>query len=199
MATVNPTGYRWAFGTSFSGVAMLSIWFMACAITFSNAGIDVFEFVLAFYIAAAWGVIWLIQLVVSLWQQRCGKPETQSWSYWLVEPFCIALPLVLSQVGVFSFVRFTLSEPSLISYVEIVRAGKFDLAFEFRHPPRQVGLYTVTVTDLLPDGTVRVITSRAGMFDNAGFAHTPVGAPPKQGENYYRPIYGKWWHWTESW
>ncbi len=175
---------------------MISFWFVGSAFAFSNAGIDLLSFVIALYIAAAWIVV---RVGFSLWQQMLGKRLDRPWRFRLLEAACIALPLVLADVGVFSLIRFTLSEPALLDYAKNVRARKIDMAFEFRHSPRNVGLYTVTVTDLLSDGTVRVITSRAGMFDNAGFAHTVDGAPPEQYQNRYRPIYREWWHWTQKW
>ena len=157
--------------------------------------------VIAIYASGTWGLIWLIRLIVSLGRQRQGKGKFPKHHllFWLFEPTVIVVSLVLSQLGVFSYIRFVLSEQALSSYVENVRAGKINLAFEFNHPPRQVGLYTVSLTDLMPDGTVRVITSTHGIMDKAGFANSLHNPPPRQGEDSYKHIHQQWWYWYESW
>lgn len=89
--------------------------------------------------------------------------------------------MLLSQLGIFALLRFKLSEPALVEYVEQLRAGKVDLPFEFEYPPRQIGLYKLSVTELSPDGTVRFITSSHALLDKAGFAHSPNTSPNKAG------------------
>lgn len=179
------------------------IWFVICAIAFSNAGSNTIMLVMAIYVGGTWGVIWLLRLVVTLWRKRQGKEKyklpKQPLLFWLFEPSVIVASLVLSQLGVFSSIRFALSEQALSSYVENVRAGKIDLAFEFNHPSRQVGLYSVSFTDLMPDGTVRLITSSHGLMDKAGFANSQHNPPPSRGEDSYKHIHQQWWYWYESW
>lgn len=178
------------------------LWIFFCMIAFSNAGSNVLLSVLALYFVGGWGIIWLIRLFIA-WRRKAKHRESKlhkaCWRYWLVEPIVIIIPLVLAVSGVFSSIRFALSEPALSRYVADVRAGKVDLAFEFSHPPRQVGLYRVTFTDLLPDGTVRMITSSHGLMDKAGFANSPHRPPPRLGEDSYQYIQQHWWYWYESW
>jgi hypothetical protein len=178
------------------------LWIFFCMIAFSNAGSNVLLSVLALYIVGGWGISWLIRLFVA-WRRKAKHLESKLhrvyWRYWSLEPVAIIIPLVLAVSGVFSSIRFALSEPALSRYVADVRAGKVDLAFEFSHPSRQVGLYCVTFTDLLPDGTVRMITSSHGLMDKAGFANSPQQSLPKQAENSYQHIRQHWWYWYESW
>jgi hypothetical protein len=180
-------------------IFICALWFIGCAVAFSNAGLDTLFFIMAVYVAGAWGVAWLIRLGVSIWKQRQGKGEQRPLAYWLFEPSVVIVTLVLAFLGFFSFVRFTLSEQSLLSYVESVRAGKVALDFESQHPARKIGLYTVTLTELLPDGTVRLITSPHGVTDRAGFANSLSSLPPNQGEDSYKHLHQQWWYWYESW
>jgi hypothetical protein len=176
------------------------LWFIFCVIAFSNAGFNTLIILVALPVTVVWSLVWLIRLIVSLNRQRQGGSYVRkSLTYWLFEPAVIIVPLVLSLLGVFTSARFALSEQALVSYVASVRAGKVNLAFEFNHPPRHVGLYTVTFTDLLPDGTVRVLTSSHGVLDRAGFANSPQTPPPRQGEDSYKHIHQQWWYWYESW
>jgi hypothetical protein len=175
------------------------LWFTLCTDAFSNAGSNTFAFIMAIYVAGAWGVAWLIRLGVSIWKQRQGKGEQRPLPYWLFEPSVVVVTLALAFFGGFSYVRFALSEKSLLNYVEGIRAGKVALDFDSQHPARQIGLYTVTLTELLPDGTVRLITSSHGVTDRAGFANSVSSPPPNQGEDSYKHLHQQWWYWYESW
>jgi len=176
------------------------IWLIFCIAAFSNAGTNVLIALVAIPVALIWGTTWLVRLVVSLRNRgHDGAKIQHSLCYWLFEPVVIILPLILAQLGVFSIARFALSEQALSNYAEQVRSGNVNLAFEFNHPPRQVGLYSVTFTDLLPDGTVRVLTSSHGLLDRAGFANSPQTPPPRRGEDFYKHIHQQWWYWYESW
>lgn len=176
------------------------IWIVFCIGAFSNAGSNILFALVAIPVALIWGSMWLLRLVVSF--RNKGQDRTginHSLCYWLFEPVVIILPLILAQLGVFSIARFSLSEQALSNYAERVRSGNVNLAFEFNHPPRRVGLYSVTFTDLLPDGTVRVLTSSHGLLDRAGFANSPQTPPPRRGEDSYKHIHQQWWYWYESW
>lgn len=175
-------------------------WFAFCAVAFSDAGSNVLLVVLSFYVASAWSLMWLIRLAISLRRRSSGDHTLKRpWQYWLFEPATIAVAMALSYLDTFSWLRFAVSEPALTSYVEGVRAGKVDLGFEFEHPPRRIGLYTVTFTDSLDDGTVRLITSSHGLLDKAGVANSPNTPPPKRGEDSYKHIHHDWWFWYQSW
>ena len=179
------------------------LWFVFCAVGFSDAGSDFLSVLIALTIAALWGSIWLIRLTVYWLRRRSGNRQPEIFSrpaiYWTLEPIVLIVSLALSALGIFSFIRFTISERSLTDYVERVRSGEIILASEFNYPSRQVGLYTIAATDLLPDGTVRMLTSSHSLLDRAGFAHSPANPPPRQGEDSYQYLYGHWWYWFESW
>lgn len=184
---------------SYTLILLSVLWFSTCAVIFSNVGFNILFFMLAIYAAMSWIAIWLIRLGISLWKKRRGKDTEPSFLYWMLEPTVIIFSLTLAYSGIFSFIRFSLSEQSLSRYVEQVRTGTIDLSFEFDHPERKVGLYTIAFTDHLSDGTVRVITSSHGVLDKAGFANSTSDPPPKQGESAYQHIHQHWWYWYESW
>lgn len=175
------------------------LWFVLCGIGFSDAGSNTLLLVLCFYIAFAWGLSWLIRLMLVLRKKRDSSILKRTWRYWLIIPATLFLPMLLSQLGIFALLRFKLSEPALVEYVEQVRTGKVNIAFEFEYPPRQIGLYTLTVTNLLPDRTVRFITSSHFILDKAGFAHAPNNPPKPQGEASYQQINQQWWYYYQSW
>jgi hypothetical protein len=190
----------WSKGTA----AMSLLWLLMCATMFSNAGFKVLNIFVIMAFAGIWGVAWLIRLGTYQWRiRRRTSPQVRhqqrSLAYWVAEPATALLVLGLAWSGAFFHIRFAISEPLLSRYVERVRAGKVNLAFEFHHPPRLVGLYVVSITDLLPDGTVRFITSGDGVMNRAGFAFSANSPPPRQGEDSYKHIRGQWWIWSESW
>lgn len=183
-------------------ISACAIWFILCALLFSNAGSNIL-LILAVPMAGLWGIIWFFRWMHYLHIQQFGTDQQKARKkpkyYWIVEPATLVLSLALSMSGAFSFIRFLASENALTSYSDSVRAGKVNLAFEFQHPPRRVGLYTVTITELLPDGTVRMITSSHSVLDRAGFANSPNNPPATQGEDLYKHIHGQWWYWYQSW
>ena len=181
-------------------------WFAFCVAMFSNTGVSATTFISALLFAGIWGATWVLRLTTYWLRRRFATVDLNDRThpqhpliYWALEPTVLVVTLALSLLGIFSFVRFAVSEHALMNYVESVRTGKIDVDFEFFHPPRQVGLYTTSITEVLPDGTVRFITSSDGIFDRAGFANSLSNPPPKQAENSYKHIYGQWWYWYESW
>lgn len=180
-------------------VFLCLLWFVLCGVGFSDAGTNTLLIVICFYVALAWGLSWIIRLIL-VWRKKNDLNSLKRpLVYWLIIPSAIFLPLLLSNLGGFCWVRFKLSEQALVKYVGEVRAGKIDLSYEFEHPPRQIGLYRITVTQLLPDNTVRFITSTHNFLDKAGFAHSPKQSPLKQGEDFYQQIDQDWWYYYQSW
>ena len=145
--------------------------------------------------------MWLIRISLH-WFKKYKDPNARrqhSIGYWTIEPLVLIITVALAWSGAFSYTRFFASLPALNQYAGQVRSGQIDLAFEFKHPPRYIGLYRMTMTELLADGTVRFITSSHNLFDEAGFAHSPNHPPLAVGEDTYRPIDGPWWYWQQSW
>jgi len=177
------------------------IWFLFCAIAFSNVGFNLF----GFYFAVLFGFIWMLVCLIrlSLYGLKKSKNPTiqihRSMRYWATEPLVLILTVALAWSGVFDWLRFIASLPALNQYARQVRAGQVDMAFEFKHPARAVGLYQVTMTELLADGTVRIITSSHSLLDEAGFVNSTNNPPPRVGEDIYRPLYDHWWYWQQSW
>lgn len=176
-------------------------WLLSCALMFSNAGTNIFNFVIAFWLGIIWIIFWLIRVVIAAWRYRKKPTDSikNSLKKMLIELGIILTPIAFASSGTFSYARFIVSESALLQYAEEVRAGKVDLNFEFVHEPRQIGLYEITVTDLLEDGTVRIITSQHGLLNKAGFVNSTKSPPPKRGEDSYKHLHGDWWYWYESW
>lgn len=168
-------------------------WLLFCALAFSDAGHSTPVFLLTLITAAIWGIVWLVRLAITFRNKAPNSRAKKTLLYWLFEPVAIVLPLVLALSGVFLSVRFALSENALNRYAEDVRQGKVNINFEFNHPIRRAGLYVFNHTDMLADGSVRILTSSHGLMDRAGFVNSPNNPPQKQGEDFYQPIHEKWW------
>jgi hypothetical protein len=180
-------------------------WFAFCAVAFSNAaGVkNSLAALFAIIVAGNGCMIGFVRRALRLWHQRRvpGAMRTVQCLLveWIGELLLLGLPLLLAFFGVFASVRFEISKPALAAYAESVRAGKIEIGYEFNHPPRNAGLFTITRTDLLADGTVRMLTGSYGLLDYAGFAYSPGHTPPRVGEDSYRMIDADWWRWHESW
>lgn len=175
-----------------------AIWVGLCILTFSNVATYLPLFLLLLAIIVGWILLWLVRWI--LWrriprEKRIALPKNM----WQIEPLVLLVPLILGFSGTFSWVQFNLSETALDLYVMDVRAGKVNIVYEFNHPVRNVGLYAINYTDILPDGSVRILTASQGMFDRAGFVYSDSNPPPRQGEDFYKHIKQKWWYWHESW
>lgn len=178
-------------------------WFVFCAYAFSDAGINVLFIIPAILIAGIWLAHWLLRLVRFLrLTRKCPDPRNNLKHHllsWGMEPLVLIVVGVLAGSGILADIRFAASLHSMNVYADEVRRGEVDLSFEWFHPTREIGLYSTSVTELLEDGTVRFITSSAGLMDRAGFAHSPNREPMRRGEDSYTHLYGKWWIWRESW
>lgn len=176
-----------------------AVFFIGCAIASSNAGSDFFSSIAIVVIAAIWILIWAVRLGLSYMKSKKGKTPKLSASFWAIEPTCILLTLLVAYSGLFSLIRFTLAEQALSQYAADVRSGKINIDFEFTHEKKRIGLYQLTITEHLSDGTVRFITSSHNLLDSAGFANSESNPPQKRGEDSYKHIYGNWWVWYRSW
>lgn len=177
--------------------------FVFCAYAFSDAGINVLFIILAALIAGIWFAHWLFRLVrFARLTRKC--PDIREnlkhpFLSWGMEPLVLIFVGALAGSGVLADIRFAASLHSMNAYADEVRRGEIDLNFEWFHPTREIGLYSTSLTELLEDGTVRFITSSAGLMDRAGFAHSLNSEPMRQGEDSYTHLYGNWWIWRASW
>ena len=178
-------------------------WFVFCAYAFSDAGINVLFIILAVHITGIWLAHWLFRLMRFLRLTRKHPDTRENLKHqllpWCIEPLVLIVVGVLAGSGVLADMRFAASLHSMNAYAGKVRRGEVNLNFEWFHPTRDIGLYSTSLTELLEDGTVRFITSSAGLMDRAGFAHSPNSEPMRQGEDSYTHLYGKWWIWRKSW
>ena len=180
-------------------ILILIVWTALCGFVFSNAGSNILYVAAIIYTIIGTVIVWLIKLFSLYGKLRKGGASSRSFYLLMIEFLVFLFPVGLAYAGFFGYLRFSLSEPALMAYVKDVKNGKVDLNFEFTHPDRVVGLYRISFTDILPDGTVRVITSADGVFDSAGFAYSYQIPPPRQGEDTYEPIERNWWYWRRSW
>jgi hypothetical protein len=175
------------------------VFFIFCAVASSNAGSELVSSIATLLIAAIWILIWTIRFSFAYLNSKKSKAQKLSASFWAIEPTCILLTLLVIYAGLFSLIRFSLSENALSQYAADVRSGKINVDFEFFHEKKRIGLYQLTITEHLSDGTVRFITSSHNLLDSAGFANSESNPPMKRGEDSYKHIYGNWWVWYRSW
>ena len=180
------------------GGALIIIWALFAIIIFSDAGVNTISLLKAFFFSVAWFVLWASRLVWFWLHSRKSKVfrwDAPSVIFWSIEPIAFLFIASLAYSNALMFARLYVSSSALEQYANGVRDGKVDVAFEFTHPSRRVGLYSISITDAMPDGGVRFITSSHGLFDRAGFAYYPNGAPPGKRKNSYTHIFGPWWQW----
>jgi hypothetical protein len=166
----------------------------------SDAGISFPAEMIAFFGGLLWSAVWFIRFIY--WRagirsgSECVMPFRRASFYWGIEPATLVLAVFLVGSGLLSSVRFRLSESAFQTYIEDVRAGRVAASGRLS-PSHRIGLYTITETELLPNGIVRFITSLDGI-DDAGFAYSSTSEPLRIGEDSYKHITGPWWHWHRS-
>jgi hypothetical protein len=110
---------------------------------------------------------------------------------WL-EPAVTVVVLAAIYSGTLFHLRFLGSRSSLERYVEQTIANG-----ESHRKQTNVGLFVARETEILPNGTVRIITSSC-MFDECGIAFSRT-TPRAIGEDRYDHLTGNWWRWQRSW
>jgi hypothetical protein len=167
-------------------------------IAFSDSGVEIKSFLYVYGALLIFSGYWLVMSIKYLYDRYRNGIYKKNLFFWIAQPAIFVLPLCLAYFNVYSYARFVISEPYLLSYVQKVRNGEVDLNFEFNHPKRVVGLYGIFLTELLPDGTVLFLTS-SHFLDKAGFVFTNQKRPAIRGEDSYVHIKGNWWYWRHSW
>lgn len=183
-------------------IVFATLWAWLAIVLFSDAGFSTLSLNMAFVFIVAWLITWSFRLG-RLWlevrRNTSSKSKTKfTLLFWCFEPIVCFSIAALAYSGALMQCRFLLSSFALEKYANDVREGRINVSFEFTHPSRQVGLYSISTTDALPDGGVRFITSSSGVFDKAGFAHFPIGDPPFKSKNSYTHISGSWWKWVQD-
>lgn len=179
--------------------ATIGTWAVVVLWLGSDAGFNIFAFLLANYgglILLGW---WLARLVWWVARRR-RSPADEPVSTrrrvlrWLWEPVTIVACWAIVYTGILFPTRFAVSRPALERYARQVQE-RGDSA-----PPTGgiVGLFRLREVELLPNGVVRLITTSC-MLDDCGVAYSPKGPPPVIGEDSYRRLSGNWWHWYRSW
>lgn len=168
-----------------------TVWLFAGAWLTSDGGTSIPDLLGLEVCAIVIALLWLASAIVRV-------VRTKSIRGWL-NPSVVLIPLVLA-VGTFITwcelglsLRFTLSRPQLERYARSVSRSHITSNRRVR-----VGLFTVSETEALGNGVVRLITSEC-MFDDCGLALSPGGPPPRVGEDSYQRITGDWYHWWRSW
>lgn len=182
----------------FVGIIFSVLWILLVSALFSDAGIVVFAHFLAFVFGFVWVAIWSFRLYNYFRNSNKNHKKISSQLiYWSYEPLILLTFLVLAYSGTLMKARFQMSHTALNQYANDVNAGKLDINFDFYHPVRQIGLYSTSTTDQLPNNAVRFVTSGDGLFDKAGFAYFPRTTPPVKDKNSYTHIDGSWWLWKQ--
>jgi hypothetical protein len=103
------------------------LWVCFIAIAHSDAGSGMGLFLFLYGSTLAWGLIWLIRILIHAW--RCRReiaPENRGVAHWLLEPLMLVLAVVLAESGVPRHLRFMASRPALTRYVQSDRPPSHD-------------------------------------------------------------------------
>ena len=183
---------------SFVGIIFCALWIALVTALFSDAGIIVFAYPLTIAYIVVWIIVWTIRFIRNFRStQDVQRTTTSSVVFWGYEPLILLTFLALAYSGSLKQTRFHMSYTALNQYAKDVNNGKVDTNFDFHHPRRQIGLYSTSMTDRLPNNGVQFITSSDGIFNSAGFAYFPESAPPFKSKNSYTHIDGAWWVWNK--
>jgi len=186
-------------------IMLLCVWSIAVLGACSDAGLSLLAFLFAMGAGLLLGLYWLARLIAYFYRRRKSRGVFPRRSYWnfAQEPMLAALAVCLISTGAARYLRFFVSQPFLERHVSEIQAGHIAINPETGFAaPRLVGLYWLDGrTDILPDGSIRFITSRQGVFDSAGFIKSAQTPPPatRMSEDAYQHLHGAWWVWTASW
>ena len=180
-------------------------WLVFILIALSDAAAHYLITALTIFVLGLWGLSWLVRVIAMLatfFIYRSQQEPSEPIKFWTllyisIEPVAIGLSLALILFNIPTSIRLKLSESALTSYVREIQAGRRS-SQAGGDPTRRVGLFDVKETELLDGGIVRLITTE-DFVDHAGFVYSPQQQPPVRGEDYYRHLYGSWWHWQRSW
>lgn len=161
----------------------------------SDAGITVPVLLTLVYGGGGVLILWCLRIGAHLLANR-KTPEHRRLQRLLIMPSCVVACAAAVSTGAAFWIRFLLSMPALESFAlhnpSAVQRG-LDAP-----PPIRVGLFWLREVEVLPKGTVRIITTQC-MFDDCGVVYSPQSAPPVIGEDHYRHLVGSWHHWWRSW
>lgn len=164
------------------------------ALVSASDGVSALDYIFYFFGGLAFGAVTVATAVVLLGR---GLRKRERLIKILPYPFVIQLVfLVIVFVGV-SFdlafaARFAASRSALEMAATDTRSGTGPRA------PVWIGLFRVSEIDKAGNA-VRFIIGECGLADKCGVVHSPDGAPPVVGEDWYVPMKGFWWGWRRSW
>lgn len=165
----------------------------------SNAGLSFEALLVAQYgglLLLGWWLVRLVRWLVTRRRTTIDEPVSPGRIAlrWLWEPLTIVGCWAIVLTGIAFPLRFAASRPALDRYVAHIeqQGDATPSAGEI------VGLFRLREVDVLPGGVVRLITTTC-MLDDCGVVYSPNSAPPRIGEDVYRPLSGGWWHWFRSW
>jgi hypothetical protein len=113
---------------------------------------------------------------------------------WTAFPAAAALALLWALSGAGLRVRLALSAGALRA---LPVTGAPESHASYLSPARRVGLFWVSEAQTV--GLCRRFVTTRVFMDDAGLAFCTVGAPPRVGEDSYRPLGDGWWVWRRSW
>lgn len=182
------------------GTLFIITWALLATYLFSDVGVSFTSFFIAIVFTVIWSALWTVRLIPQFKKFKIfQRVYSSSIVIWRLEPVAFILIAALAYSDALMCARLYASSAALEGYVNDVRSGRIVMSFEFEngHPARSVGLYSIYLTEKIPNEGVQFLTSRDGLFDRAGFAYYSSGEPPHRGKNSYTHIYGPWWKWKE--
>jgi hypothetical protein len=191
-ARARGAGERSALGEVMKWVGWLlqAPWMVAVLVLFSDAGSGMDAFLILVLGGLGLVLIWIVQFFVEVRVPR--EARTRRWALGPVLTIACAVFVIFG--GSF-WIRFLVSKSALDRFAMERSAGPSPS----NEAPVRVGLFEARDIDVIEHGCVRFITSRDGMADDAGLAHSPDGEPPVIGEDSYSHLVGNWWWWHRSW
>lgn len=175
-----------AFGTA--------AWIAYVLLFGSDAGLSLPALLVLVWGGAALLALYALWSVLHVLATR-GTARRRGIARLLAGPAAVLLTFTVTWIGGTFWVRFTISRPFLD---RLARDGGTAITAGTLGRGSHVGLFRLEEAEVLPGGTIRLITTDC-MFDHCGVAFSPNGQPPVVGEDTYSPLSGHWWLWWRSW
>jgi hypothetical protein len=167
------------------------VWFAVAAFAYSDAGVAYPLWMALFFWMAALAAWWSLRTSAAL---VSGRLRGESWGSRLLVPAVLATGIAIASSSVLLTARVRASERALLGNaagLSQIPAGT--LFAQGRH----VGLFTIREFQQ-SGGEMRFVTGACGLVDQCGLVYSPFGRPQNRGKDSFRHLYGRWWHWYQS-
>jgi len=178
---------------TFLALGSSGVWVIYVLAFGSDAGLTVQVLLVLIWGGVGLLLLWSLCLGAHLLRTR-RDPQQRHVRRYLAGPLLLLLCVAVVWTGAAFSVRFFISRSALDTYVRSASRA----SLRRFNPGVRVGLFWLREVEVLPGGTVRMITTHC-MFDDCGVVYSPSGTPARIGEDYYHSLGGSWWHWSRSW